>query len=97
MNRGFQILHMSPHLYFQKMNQPVIPHLTHLNHKVFSTHPMTTNSQDGSRRPKSFPDYKLFSSAKHPVMVLNYVVSYSIELSLTPLQYSQAMKSSEWR
>jgi len=63
---------------------------------TLSTHPMTTRSQDGTRRPKTFSNYKLFSSTKHPLMVLHSHLSSNL-LPPTPSWFSQAVTSPHWR
>jgi hypothetical protein len=63
---------------------------------VISHHPMTTKLQDGTRRPKTFPNYKLYFSTKHPLMALHSHVPSS-DLPSTPTRFSQAVRSPHWR
>jgi hypothetical protein len=65
-------------------------------HVPVSHHPMTTRFQDGTRIPKSFPNYKLFFSTKHPLMALHSHVTLS-NLPPTPTRFSQAIKSPHWQ
>ena len=70
---------------------PLTPTPTYILH-----HPMTTRVQDGTRKPKPFPNYKLYFSTKHPLMAL-HSQSPSYDLSLTPTKYSEAAQSSHWQ
>ena len=63
------------------------PSLTPLPH-----HSMTTRLQDGTRKPKTFPNYKLYFSTKYPLMALHSNLSPSA-LPPTPTRFSQAMSS----
>jgi hypothetical protein len=59
------------------------------------THPMTTRLRDGTRRSKPFPNYKLYSSTKHPLLAL-HTSATSADLPPTPTRFSQAAKSHHW-
>ena len=52
-----------------------------------SHHPMTTRLHDGTRRPKSFPNYKLFLSTKHPLMAFHSHVNLK-HLPPAPTRFS---------
>lgn len=52
---------------------------------------MLTRSQTNSLTPKAFPDYKLFSSTKYPLMALS-----SLTLPIEPRTYLQAAKHPCW-
>lgn len=52
---------------------------------------MTTRSRDGTRCPKSFPDFKLYYFTKHP-----FVALHSTTLPPNHTHVSQALKSSQW-
>jgi hypothetical protein len=52
---------------------------------------MLTRSQTNSLAPKAFPDYKLFSSTKYPLMAFS-----SLTLHVEPLTYLQAAKHPCW-
>jgi hypothetical protein len=56
------------------------------------SHPMITRSRDGTCCPKSFADFKLYYSTKHPFIAL-----HSTTLPSTPTRVSQALKSPQWR
>jgi hypothetical protein len=55
------------------------------------SHPMITRSRDGTSCPKSFPDFKLYYSTKHPFIAL-----HSTTLPPTPTRVSQALQSPQW-
>jgi hypothetical protein len=56
---------------------------------------MTTRLKDGTRRPKSFSNYKLYSSTKHPLLALHTTANLA-DLPPTPTKFSQAIKSPHW-
>jgi hypothetical protein len=70
--------------------EPLPPSTNH------STHPMITRSQDGTRQPKTFSPYKLFSFTKHHFMALHSHLSFTT-LPLTPSRFSQAVTSPHWQ
>ncbi|XP_035547341.1 glutathione reductase, cytosolic-like [Juglans regia] len=51
------------------------------------THPMITRSIDGSRKVKTFSDYKVYTATKHPLMAL-HTRSSNITLPPTPHLFS---------
>ena len=59
-------------------------------------HPMTTRLQAGTRKPKSFPHYKLYLSTKHPIMALHSKATIP-KLPSTPIKYSQTAQSPHWQ
>jgi hypothetical protein len=59
-------------------------------------HHMTTRLQAGTQKPKSFPNYKLYFSTKHPLMALHSKLTNS-ELPPTPTKYSQAVQFPHWQ
>jgi hypothetical protein len=54
-------------------------------------HPIQTRCQTGSLNPKSFPNYQLFYSTKHPIRALHLVLTV-----FEPTCFIQASKSPEW-
>ena len=56
------------------------------------SHHMTTRSQTGSLKPKTFPDYKLFTSTKHP-----FHLFHTILREIEPSCYSKAPSDARWR
>jgi hypothetical protein len=67
------------------------PSLTPLPH-----HSMTTRLQDGTRKPKTFPNYKLYFSIKHSLMAFHSNLSPSA-LPPTPTRFSQAVSFPHWQ
>jgi hypothetical protein len=53
---------------------------------------MTTRSQTGNLKPRSFSDYYLFFSTKHPFHAI-----VSIQILVEPTCYSHASLSPAWR
>lgn len=58
-----------------------------------SAHLVVTRSQTRNSKPKSFPDFKVFYSTKHPLQVLSSVLTDS---ETEPSSYSQATSSPQW-
>ena len=56
------------------------------------SHHMTTRSQSGSLKPKTFPDYKLFTSTKHP-----FHLFHTILCETEPSCHSKASSDARWR
>ena len=56
------------------------------------SHHMTTRSQTDSFKPKTFPDYKLFTSTKHP-----FYLFHTILHETEPNCYSKAGFDARWR
>ena len=56
------------------------------------SHHLTTRSQTGSLKPKTFPDYKLFTSTKHP-----FHLFHTILREIEPSCYSKAPSDARWR
>lgn len=56
------------------------------------SHPMTTQSQTGSLKPKSFPDYKMFSSSKYPLTVMHTILR-----EIEPSSYRKAATNPQWQ
>jgi len=66
--------------------EPSLAHAGNPNQiSVAPSHHMITRSQTGSLHPKSFPDYKMFSSTKYPLTVL-----HSVLREVEPSSYHQA-------
>jgi len=59
---------------------------------ISSTHPMTTRTRTGSLRPKSFVDYKLFYTTKHPPVSLP-----AAPLESEPSSYTKTVADARWR
>jgi hypothetical protein len=53
---------------------------------------MQTRSRTGSLRPKSFPDFQLYYSTRHPLRAFNAVI-----LPPEPTCYTQAVSDPNWR
>jgi hypothetical protein len=56
------------------------------------SHSMVTRARSGNLKPKSFFDYTVFYSTKHPLRALSTVVQ-SVELN----SYNQVVSKPEWR
>jgi hypothetical protein len=67
----------SPPIPIDISNEPAPP--------LTSSHPMTTRSQIGSLKPKSFSDFKLYTSTQHPLLLYHTVLQEP-----EPSSYSKA-------
>jgi hypothetical protein len=59
---------------------------------MLASHPMTTRSQTGSLKPKSFSDFKLYTSTRYPLKSFHSVLQ-----EIEPSSYSKAATDPRWR
>ena len=69
--------------------EPPIPHSQPI---LQPSHSMVTRSKTNSLKLKTFPDYKIYYSTKHPLCAL-----YSQAIPIEPSSFSQAVKFTEWQ
>jgi hypothetical protein len=60
--------------------------------ELIISHPMVTRSKVGIQCPKTFPDYHVYYSTKHPLYAL-----HTTTIPTEPSSFTQAMKFAEWR
>lgn len=66
------------------------PHWTHLLHLTMIT--LWLLSKSGIHCPKTFPDYRVYYSTKHPLCAL-----HTLATTTEPSSYTQAVKFKEWQ